>query len=65
MTDVQLKEVIRSSIKEVLREERLALYELLIPSVSKKELQEIETRYGSPKQYHENDFEDMTSWVRG
>ncbi len=33
MTDVELKEVIRSSIKEVLREERLAPYELLVPSV--------------------------------
>lgn len=58
------KKIIKESVKEALREERHMLYDTLIPFVSAKEQQEIESLYGSPGNYNENDFEDMTDWVQ-
>lgn len=58
-----IKKVIKESIKEALQEERFLLYETLIPSVSAKEQAEIESLYGSPDNYDENEFEDLTDWV--
>ncbi len=49
---------------EYLRHKRLALYESLVPSISRKELNEIEKKFGMPDQHNENDFEDMTDWVK-
>lgn len=60
-----LKRLMKESIREVLREERLGLCEILIPHVSKKELIEIPTKFGSPADYGENDFTDLTDWVKG
>jgi hypothetical protein len=37
----------------------------MIPRVSKRELDEIHTKFGSPADYKENDFADMTDWVKG
>jgi hypothetical protein len=51
-----LKELIKESIREVLREERLALCQILLPDVSKKELQEIEQKFGSPSNYNKDEF---------
>lgn len=59
-----LKKLIKESIREVLREERLGLCEIMIPHVSKKELNEIHTKLGSPIDY-DDDFTDMTDWVMG
>ncbi len=61
----EIKEIIKESIREVLKEERLSLYEILIPYVSKKELNEIQKKFGSPKKYDENEFVDMTAWIKG
>ena len=61
----ELKKLIKESIREVLREERLGLCEIMIPRVSRKELDEIHTKFGSPADYGENDFIDMTDWVKG
>lgn len=61
----EIKEIIKESIREVLKEERLTLYEILTPYVSKKELNEIQKKFGSPQRYDENDFVDMTAWIRG
>ncbi len=58
-----LKFIIKDSIREALREERLNLYEILIPYVSKKEQAEIEAKFGHPARYDENAFDDMTDWV--
>lgn len=63
MTDLELKEMIKKSVREVLREERLSLYEILIPYVAKKELAEIRKKFGSPATYREDDFVDMTDWI--
>jgi glutaredoxin 2 len=59
-----LKKMIKESIREVLREERLSLCEIMIPRISKKEMQEIQTAYGSPTRYREDDFVDVTDWVK-
>lgn len=64
MVNDELKEIIKESVREVLKEERFSLYEILIPYVSKRELNEIRKKYGSPQKYDEKDFVDMTSWIK-
>ncbi|MBF0328763.1 MAG: hypothetical protein HQL10_06370 [Nitrospirae bacterium] len=58
-----LRKIIRESVRDAIREERLGLYEVLVPPVSKKEMQEIEGNYGTPAKYKKSDFKDMTDWV--
>ena len=60
-----LKKLIKESVREVLREERLGLCEIMVPYVSKKELNEINAKFGFPAEYREDDFTDMTDWVKG
>lgn len=43
----QLKQLVKDSLREVLREERLKLCQVLIPYVSDKEMQEIQAKLGS------------------
>ena len=50
-------------MREAIIEERMNLYELLIPSVSKKEMSNIETLYKNPSQYDKKNFKDATDWV--
>ncbi len=57
-----LREIIKSSIREVLAEERISLIQVIIPTVSPKELSDIKKRYGAPADYNEKDFADKTSW---
>jgi len=64
MNHLQLKEVIKESIREVLHEERLTLCESLIPYATKKELREIIQKYGSPNGYKKEEFVDMTDWIK-
>ncbi|MGH2575060.1 MAG: hypothetical protein ACRDFC_05095 [Ignavibacteria bacterium] len=59
----ELKRIIKQSIKEVLKEERLNMLDLLIPEVSEKEMLDIKKRYGSPSKYKKEDFKDLTDWV--
>jgi len=61
----EIKEIIKESVREVLKEERYSLYEILIPYINKKEFSEIQKKYGSPEKYDENDFVDMTAWIKG
>lgn len=58
-----LRKIIRESIRDVIKEERLTLYEALMPHVSKKEMKEIEKKYGLPSDYKEREFKDMTDWI--
>jgi hypothetical protein len=58
-----LRKIIKESVKEAIIEERMNLYELLLYSVSKKELHDIEKRYNKPSDYTKTDFKDMTDWV--
>lgn len=64
MTQDDLKKLIKESIREVLREERLGLCEIMIPHVSKKELKEIHSKFGSPADYREDELTDMTDWMK-
>lgn len=65
MGQEDLKKLIKESIREVLREERLNLCEIMIPHVSKQELREIHSKFGVPALYQEDDFVDVTDWVNG
>ncbi|MGH2412538.1 MAG: hypothetical protein ACRDEA_02350 [Microcystaceae cyanobacterium] len=59
-----LKELIKESVREVLQEERLKLCQILIPYVSQREQQEIETKFVSPANYDKDKFVDMTDWIK-
>jgi len=63
MTDKALKEIIKDGVKEALKEERLTLYEIIVPYASKKEIDEIHKKFGSPNKYKRKDFVDMTKWT--
>ena len=59
-----IQETVRETMLEVLKKERLALCLALIPRVSDKEMQEIQEQFGSPSDYDQDDFINMTDWVR-
>ncbi|CAN1210788.1 DUF4351 domain-containing protein [Tumidithrix helvetica PCC 7403] len=59
-----LRDIIKQSIREVLREERLSLFLALIPIVSDKEIREIEAKFSTPSQYAPEEFTDMTDWIK-
>lgn len=63
METQELKQLLKETIREVLREERLSLCIVLIPYASEKENQEIQAKFGSPTQYRKDEFIDMTDWV--
>ena len=60
----ELKVLIKESVREVLREERLLLCQILMPYVSDDEQAEIDADFGSPSDYEDNDLIDMTDWVK-
>ena len=64
MSNEELKNIIKESVREAIKEERLTLYEILIPSVSKKEMDDISKKYGSPDNYQYEDFVDKTDWIK-
>ena len=35
-----------------------------VPYVSKRELKEIKNRFGTPQEYNEGNFVDMTDWIK-
>ncbi|MEH2240718.1 hypothetical protein [Nostoc sp.] len=60
----ELKALIKESIREVLREERMLLCQVLIPYVSDEEQAELNEIFGSPSDYGEEESVDLTEWVR-
>lgn len=56
----ELKQLVKESVREVLREERLRLCQILIPYVSDKEMQEIQAKLGVPADYNSSEFINMT-----
>lgn len=65
MMEIQeLKALIKESMREVLREERLLLCKILIPYVDDAEQTELETEFGSPADYQDDEAIDMTAWVK-
>jgi hypothetical protein len=60
----ELKQLVKESLREVLREERLTLCQILIPFVSDPEMQEIQSQIGEPADYAPTEFVDLTDWVK-
>jgi len=60
----ELKALIKESMREVLREERLLLCKILIPYVDDVEQIELDAEFGSPTDYYEAEAIDMTAWVK-
>ena len=60
----ELKAIIKESIREVLREERMLLCQVLIPYVSDEEQEELDEMFGSPSDYEDEELVDMTEWVK-
>lgn len=60
----ELKALIKESVREVLREERLLLCQALIPYVSDEEQEELNEMFGSPSDYENEEFVNMTDWVK-
>jgi len=59
-----LRMLIKETMREVLREERLILCKLLMPYVDDAEQAELEAEFGSPSDYSEEEAIDMTVWVK-
>jgi len=59
-----LKVLIKESVREVLREERLLLCQILMPYISDDEQAEIDADFGSPSDYADDEMVDMTNWVK-
>jgi hypothetical protein len=59
-----LKALIKESMREVLREERLMLCKVLMPYVDDTEQAELEAEFGSPADYQDDEAVDMTAWVK-
>ena len=64
MENQELKALIKESVREVLREERLLLCQALMPYVSDEEQAEMEADLGSPADYDSDELIDMTHWVK-
>lgn len=65
LADLQtLKTLIKESLREVLREERLSLCQLLMPYVSDDEQAEVDATLGSPEADGEDELIDLTGWVK-
>lgn len=60
----ELKALIKESMREVLREERLLLCKILMPYVDDAEQTELDTEFGSPADYQDDEAIDMTAWVK-
>lgn len=59
-----LKELIKESLREVLQEERLSLYQILLPEIDDREMAEIEEKFDLPANYDSEEFVNMTDWVK-
>jgi hypothetical protein len=60
-----LKDLIRETMREVLQEERILLFKMLMPYVSDEEQAEIDAQFGSPlDEDDDEEWIDMTEWVK-
>ena len=58
-----LKELIRDTMREVLQEERILLFKMLMPIVSDEEQVAIENQFGLPDD-NDDEWTDMTEWMK-
>lgn len=64
MESQELRALIKESVREVLREERLLLCHTLVPYISEDEQAELEEEFGSAPSCDEDEVVDMTEWVK-
>ncbi|MDJ0662270.1 MAG: hypothetical protein QNJ42_22690 [Crocosphaera sp.] len=64
METQELKNLIKESVREVLREERLLLCNMLMPYVSDQEQKELYQKLGKPQDYENEQLIDMTNWLK-
>ena len=64
METQELKNLIKESVREVLREERLLFCNMLMPYVSDQEQKELDQELGKPQDYENEELIDMTDWVK-
>ncbi|MGF1514096.1 MAG: hypothetical protein ACFB5Z_10430 [Elainellaceae cyanobacterium] len=64
LTPQILKALIKESLREVLQEERLNLSQLLMPFVSDEEQADVDASFGSPADFADENFVNLTEWVR-
>jgi hypothetical protein len=64
MESQDLKDLIKESMREVLREERLLLCQMLTPYVSDVEQAELEAEFGSSSDVEAEEWIEMTDWVK-
>lgn len=64
MESQELKALIKETMREVIREERHHLCQILIPYISDEEQQELETEFGSPSEDSDDELVDLTDWVK-
>ncbi|MDJ0601790.1 MAG: hypothetical protein QNJ37_23465 [Crocosphaera sp.] len=64
METQELKNLIKESIREVLREERLLLCNMLMPYVSDQEQKELNREIGKPQNYKNEELIDMNDWLK-
>lgn len=60
----ELKALIKETMREVLKEERFHLCQILIPYVSDEEQCELEAEFGVPFLYADDEVIDMTDWLK-
>ena len=60
----ELRQIVKESVREVLREERLRLCQILISNVSDKEMQEIQAKLGTAPDDSQTEYINMTDWVK-
>ncbi len=64
MENQELKNLIKESVREVLREERLLLCNMLIPYISDQEQKELDRELGKPQDYENEELIDMNDWLK-
>ena len=64
METQELKNLIKESVREVLREERLLLCNMLMPYVSDQEQKELDQELGKPQDYEKEELIDMIDWLK-
>ena len=64
MKTQELKILIKESVREVLGEEKLLLCNMLMSYVSDEEQKEIDTSFGSPQDYENEELINMTDWLK-
>jgi hypothetical protein len=58
----ELEILIKSTIIKTIHEERFNLQMALVPTVSEREMKGIIQQFGSPQNYTESDYEDISDW---